>query len=697
MSTTLSNRYQPLDQLGETPFSTVYCALDTHLERRLALHWLTRRDEPFLRELTAWFKQMGQLRHPAIAQVVDFDLEHEPPYFLLELGTEPPQAIDDITELGALLAAFVPVARGLAYAHRQGVWHGQLHRRSVLYKRHAEIDAQLFITDLGLPGWHGEEEIPERLWPYLAPEQWRGDTAVAASDVYSLGVLLYELVTGTRPFVGERAEQMAGLHLQRQPPPAHTVRNDIPLEVSALLGEMLSKETAGRPAMLEVAERLDALAKQFAYIVPEGDRLHISVTFTDPTSGAPQQEQFVFADEVTVLHIGSEEACEVRLAGPAILARHVRLQKSAGQWLAEDLGSEQGTFLQGRRLVVGRAEAWLEGAQLQVGGYQVRWYREWSTEDTAVLRETDTAVQVHLAPEAQSVMAGERCFFEIELVNQSAAVTHCALQVAGVPSHWVSLSGQMLPLMPQAHATVQLTVQPPRNHTALAQTYAFQILLAVTGQKAAREAAAGELSVHPYIALQSSIQPQQLVNEGVCYLTVINEGNAPAQLTTTGRDAPGRLVYENLPAAVPLLPGTSQTFAVQVRNPRRPWVGTQQTTLFVLTNTLALAMEPAEPEQVATQANTGQIEARPRLSRWLLTAVFSCLILFCLMSFFITSSYTNNRQAVTMTVQAVNTERAVEATLTAAARTVEEMQTPRPTTPPTVTPIPLSTLTPAGS
>ncbi|MCA9979563.1 MAG: protein kinase [Anaerolineales bacterium] len=685
MSVILSARYQLLEVMGETPYSAVHRAFDTRLQRMLAVHVLQGQDAPFVAEMTAWLQQMGQVRHPAIAQVTDFDMGHEPPYFVLELGTEPPPAVAKMADLGAFLGQFVAVAQGLAYAHERGIVHGRVHERSILYKANLEPDRpQLFVTDLALPVWAGET-VPEKLRPYFAPEQWRGDTAVAESDVYSFGVLLYERIAGQRPFTGEQ---------QTQPtPPAHQLRAEVPLEVSALLADMLSLEIAGRPTMRTVGARLAELAEMVAQYAPAEGGWQVVVTYDDTAGGATHRELFALAEDVTAWQIGSAKSCAVRLTGRAIWPEHVRVVAGAeGRWLVEDLGSEQGTFLQGQRLVAGRPEVWLGGDVLQVGGYQVRWQKAWGAEDTAVWRETNTAVQVQIQPATQTVSPGERCFFEIDLLNQGTSVTHCALQISGLPSHWVTLSGQLLQLLPQAHATVQLTVQPPRTHAALAQTYPFQILLAVTGQKAAREAAVGELTLRPFVALRSDIQPQQLVNEGVCYLTVFNEGNARALLTTTGRDGPGVLLYEGLPQGAAVVAGGSQMFAVRVKHPRRPWVGASQTTPFVLTNTLALADDPA---QVVVQANGGRVEARPRVSRWLLTAVFSCLILFCIMGFFITTSYTNNRQAVTSTVQAVSTERALEATLTAAARAVEEAQTPRPTPPPTLTPIPLFTLTPA--
>ncbi len=700
MSATLPARYQLLEPLGATPFSAVHRVFDTRLERTLALHWLERLDEPFLAEMGAWLRQMGQVRHPAIAQVTDFDLEHEPPYFLLELGGEPPAEVaeGDTAVLAALLEQFVPVARGLASAHERGMVHGRVHWRSVLTKQ-SQLENEtppLFITDLGLPGWMpATEEVPEQLWPYLAPEQWRGDTAVAASDVYSLGIMLYKLIVGQYPFRGEQVGQWAGLHLNRQAPPAHTVRPAVPLELSALLADLLSKEPAGRPTMRELGDRLSVLAGQVAQapLADSEDSLQIVVTYNDVASGGTQRDLFTLPATVELWYIGAAVDCEVRLMGRAVLPQHVRVHREAGRWLVEDLGSEQGTFLQGQKLVAGRPEVWLAGDSLQMGGYQIRWSHNWSAADTAVLRAPTTAVQVQLNPTQQTVTPGERAFFEIELLNQGIAVNHCVLQITGVPSHWVTLSGQMLQLLPQARATVQLTLAPPRTHAALAQTYPFQLLLAVTGHKAAHEATAGTLTVRPFVALRSDIQSQQLVNDGVCYLTIYNEGNATAHLSTTGRDGAGTLIYEDLPTGVPLAAGGSQTFAVGVQNPTRPWLGSSKVMPFTLTSTLAL---PSDPAQQAVQTNMGRLEAKPRLSRVLLTAVFGTLILFCIMSFLISTSYTSNRQAVTATVQAVNTERALEATLTAAARAIEEAQTPRPTDPPTLTPIPVHTLTPTG-
>lgn len=703
MPATLPERYQLLDSLGETPFSAVYRAMDTRLARRVVLHLLQRRDAPFMAEMGAWLRQMGQVRHPALAQISDFDLEHEPPFFVLELGGEPPASVaeGDNEQLSQLLRAFGEVARGLAYAHARGIVHGRVHWRSVLHKESPTNTAvsPLFITDLGLPLWEisPDKDVPEPLWPYLAPEQWRGDTAVEASDVYSLGIMLYKLIVGQYPFSGERAGQMATQHLSHTPPPAHTVRPTLPLELSGLLADLLSKEPEGRPTMRELSTRLAELGQiviSQAALADDEEALHVVVTSNDLTSGGTQRELFIQPIHTDVWYIGSAEECAIRLRGRSIAPQHLRIYKEeAHRWLAEDLGSDQGSFLRGKRLVAGRPELWLADEPLSVGGYQVRWSHHWSAAEMALLRDPTTAVVVHLTPEAQTIPAGERAFFEIELHNQGLSVNHCVLQIGGVPSHWVTLSGQILQLMPQAQATVQLTIQPPRTHAALAQTYPVQILLAVTGQKAAQEATTGHLTVRPFVAARSDIQPQKLTNEGVCYLTVFNEGNATAHLTSTGRDGAGKLLYENLPVQMAIPAGGSQMFAVRVKVPTRPWFGSSHILPFTLTSTLSL---PHDPTQQAVQTNTGQLEAKPRLSRVLLAALFTALILCCLTGFLVTNSYNNSRQNATATVQAVNTTRALEATLTAAAVAIEEAQTPRPIDPPTVTPIPIQTLTPAG-
>jgi tRNA A-37 threonylcarbamoyl transferase component Bud32 len=210
-------RYELLQVLGHGAMATVFRARDTHLGREVAVKVMTlavaaRADsaERFRREAQA----VAAVKHPGIVEIFDFvaAIEHEPAYIVSELIDGPTlrRFLDErrgrlLPEMAALLA--LPLAEALHAAHSRGVVHRDIKPDNVMIER-GGTERRVVLTDFGIAHVTGLETMTATgalvgSPSYMSPEQARGDDVVPASDLFSFGVLLYEMATGHLPFTGK--------------------------------------------------------------------------------------------------------------------------------------------------------------------------------------------------------------------------------------------------------------------------------------------------------------------------------------------------------------------------------------------------------------------------------------------------------------------------------------------------------------
>jgi serine/threonine-protein kinase len=286
----------------------VWEAADTRMDRPVAVKVLrpTHMGDPIAIERFRIEAKVGaQLDHPGIAKVHDVNVDGrggEPPWMVQEFVTGEP-----LTELlgreGALdprrVASIVAQAADAAHAaHRIGVVHRDLTPRNLL----VAADGSVKVTDFGIA--RSDSAAPLTVAghvigtpAYLSPEQVRGRTATPASDVYTLGVVLYECLAGRRPFDGSNPIEVARAHLEQVPPPLPTV---IPGPLRAVVISALAKEPENRPSTAEFSRRLRAA------VAPVGPR------------AASNTEQMTVARPLADLAVAVPAAAPTRTArGPA--------------------------------------------------------------------------------------------------------------------------------------------------------------------------------------------------------------------------------------------------------------------------------------------------------------------------------------------------------------------------------------------
>ena len=251
----LNNRYLILEQLGKGGMAIVYRARDTMLERSVALKVLREdysRDPAFLERFRQEARAAANLSHPNIVTVHDVGLDNGQLFIVMEYipGTDLKTLIKQRGRFTAeeALPLLVQACAGVGYAHRSGLVHCDIKPQNML----VTPDMRLKVTDFGiarvLSTIHPQEQS-DVIWgspQYFSPEQATGSAPSPASDVYSLGVIMYEMLTGSLPFRADTAAELARLHVEEEPVPVAELLPDIPPALEKILTKVLAKEPSQR-------------------------------------------------------------------------------------------------------------------------------------------------------------------------------------------------------------------------------------------------------------------------------------------------------------------------------------------------------------------------------------------------------------------------------------------------------------------
>jgi serine/threonine-protein kinase len=251
--TLVDGRYRVLNRLGSGGMADVYCAEDSHLGRQVALKVLYQRfaqDAEFVERFKREAQAAAGLTHPNVVNVFDRG-EHDGTYYIAMEYLPGSTLKEVIAERGALdqeavIDIGVQILRAASFAHRRGVVHRDLKPHNVML----DDAGNAKVTDFGIAR-AGASEMTEAgsimgTAQYLSPEQAQGQLATSQSDLYSVGIILYELLTGRLPFDGESAVAIAVQHLNDPPPPISSLRPDVAPELEAAVMRALAKEPAAR-------------------------------------------------------------------------------------------------------------------------------------------------------------------------------------------------------------------------------------------------------------------------------------------------------------------------------------------------------------------------------------------------------------------------------------------------------------------
>jgi len=264
--TMVDGRYRIVDRIGSGGMADVYLADDTHLGRRVALKVLHRRfaeDGDFVERFRREASSAAGLQHPNVVSVFDRG-DHDGTYYIAMehlSGRTLKELVIAEAPLSQLRAVHfgLQLALGAGFAHRRGVIHRDLKPQNAI----VDENDTLKVTDFGIAR-AGASEMTETgsimgTAQYLSPEQAQGHAVTASSDLYSIGVMMYEMLAGRLPFDGDSAVSVAVKHLSEAPLPLAEIRPDVHPLLEAAVMRCLAKDPAVRYASAdELAADLEA-------------------------------------------------------------------------------------------------------------------------------------------------------------------------------------------------------------------------------------------------------------------------------------------------------------------------------------------------------------------------------------------------------------------------------------------------------
>ena len=251
--TTLKNRYTITDQLGKGGMGEVYLALDESLDTKVAVkanHNLSSHTAAqFIREA----RLLASLKHPNLPRVIDYFTDDDSQYLVMDYvpGDDLKQIIEGNREvsLPQVMKWATQLGNALTYLHTQNppIFHRDIKPANILFT----ADGHVKVTDFGIARALAQTSgtatgtilgSPH----YLSPEQAKGQSSGPRSDVYSLGVMLYEMLTGRTPYEGETPVAIALQHVQGTPPPIRSLALGVPAALEAVVTRAMARDPEAR-------------------------------------------------------------------------------------------------------------------------------------------------------------------------------------------------------------------------------------------------------------------------------------------------------------------------------------------------------------------------------------------------------------------------------------------------------------------
>jgi serine/threonine protein kinase len=710
------DHYRIDHMLGQGGMGVVYQATDMNLQRPVAIKVMhphlasnTEFQQRFMQEARA----AASLDHPNIVRVLYFGMHEGQLFLVMDLITggslreylqhlhlqRTSLELHEVVEFGR------QIADALNYAHQRGMIHRDVKPDNVLLKpvtRDNVSTFQAMLTDFGLAKLSESmvQSVPGQTmgtFPYMSPEQCRGEELDGRSDIYSLGVLLYELATGRLPFLAKNLNEAIRMHTSEPVPDPNSIRPGLPIPLVDSITRALAKSPSDRFAtagdMAQTLQRLgQALENQPTIPEMPGAPVDSLATYLMSQPGSLRQSTMTMqqrgplsasqtgVDRLNVVSeagvsqvfpltkddmvIGRNPASDIVLSSEKVSRTHARVtRRPDGTFTITDLGSANGTWLNNERLAPNVASNWTPGQTIRVGDFQIT--LQLASGAQAVKRTSEMAAPVPptgrtqsppqkagakvsavLVPNAVEVRPGGQAELTVEVTNLSDRADSFLIQLPNVPREWVTYPTEPLQLFPGDKGHFRVRFHPPAVGTPAGQ-FGFQVRVGTGGQ--------GDVTVNGTIRVLASnsftfdLQPRRLSRSGDAVLIVTNTGNAQDSYTVYAQDANESLVFNVGQAKFSLGPGQVGQIPLQVIPLRQPLIGGSSLVPFDVTIQAA-----SIPDQMQTQRGEYMLTSRiPTLALGIIPAACAGLFLVMLVILAIASGQ-NSSNAATQTALAAS-------------------------------------------
>jgi eukaryotic-like serine/threonine-protein kinase len=320
----LNGRYELHTPLGQGGMATVYRGRDLRLGRPVAiklLHNYYNNDDEFLQRFQHEALSAAQLSsHPNIVDVYDVGQEGDLNYIVMELieGEDLKALIERTGPLppDQALTIAAQTADGLDYAHRRGLIHRDVKPQNVLITP----DGHVRIADFGIAKSHLSTAVTQAgmtfgTADYISPEQAQGMNATPQSDIYSLGVVLFEMLSGHLPYTGDTPMAVALQHIQQPPPSVRRFNPSIPPALDAIVGQAMAKDAQQRPASAK------AFAQELRdYLAGRSQATVVTPLPQARPQPAPRQPAPLYPEPTQTIQVPSPQAYQSRRPQPQYVA-----------------------------------------------------------------------------------------------------------------------------------------------------------------------------------------------------------------------------------------------------------------------------------------------------------------------------------------------------------------------------------------
>ena len=619
---TLSH-YQLTELIGESSVGFVFKGSDSRSQRNVLIRVmpeLAAKQPDFEEKFLLAARTASRLEHPGLIKVLDYGKVDDYLYIVTEFitGETLAQKLDSTREKREWLPILevVQIARQLVaaldYANQHGIMHIDINPARIIVKPGASknIPAQPVLTDAGF-SWLAtgqnleQEQALFRSPVYLSPELTRGDPLDIRSDIYSFGVLLYELATAKLPFQAKTVAEVVEYQRKEQIRPPRSRRESLPENLENIILKTLQKDPNKR--FQDMASLAEVLVKVESWLALNPPSRPLEPPRPKSESQKPKyldklpQTDYLLVEAankspITIpiskpeMSIGRGKSADIPLNSLGVSRDHAKLLFDGREYYLIDLDSTNGTFLDDGKLLPGVRDQWLTNKVARIGAFTLKLMRGEKSipitpDDRPVTQiyrrdgslaeqkhihvsEGEGRIGVFLEEDDLEVLPGESIVMAIILRNQGITVDHFRVSIDGVLVSWVSIQPQTVYLMPENQETVQVTYKPPRASTSKAGIYDLTIRVTSVEAPDQHVEVIATLTVLPYVEYTSELHPQKINTNQKARIKIQNQGNNKETFVLTLSDRGDELKFNPPEAQVEVPEGQPGAMEFSARTRR---------------------------------------------------------------------------------------------------------------------------------